>query len=98
MMQTWRTWQKVALLNAAAFVGSAASLFAIPGNTPLWMWATASGVLIVGLNTWLAIRLWRGNDSPKKQVADLRVETALVIICSLYFLAHVLMGLMKYVR
>ncbi len=90
-----RTWQKVAVLNAAAFLGSVASLFAIPGNTPLWLWAAVSGVLVVGVNTWLVIRLRRGNESPKKQAPDLRVEMAVVIICSLYFLAHVLMGLMK---
>ena len=51
------SWKKVALVNMGGLLGVAGSLFILPPNTPLWIWATASVVCLAALNYFLIRRL-----------------------------------------
>jgi hypothetical protein len=44
------TWKKVALVNGGWVIGIVISLFVVPPSTPLWLWATVSGLVLAVLN------------------------------------------------
>jgi hypothetical protein len=44
------TWKKIALVNGGGLVGIIISLFIVSSPTPLWLWATLSGVALTALN------------------------------------------------
>lgn len=43
-------WKKVMLVNGGWLIGVVISLFVVPPKTPLWAWATVSGLALVLLN------------------------------------------------
>jgi uncharacterized membrane protein YfcA len=44
------TWKKVLAVNSAGLLGVILSLFIVPSQTPLWMWAIVSVVVLFVLN------------------------------------------------
>jgi hypothetical protein len=51
-----KTWKQYVLLNLAAAVGVFASLFVVPENTSIRLWATVSIVAVVLMNAGLYLR------------------------------------------
>jgi hypothetical protein len=54
------TWKKVALLNVSGLFGIGLSLFMVPPQTPLWIWASLSVLCLAVFNLFLFRRLRRG--------------------------------------
>jgi hypothetical protein len=44
------TWKKVVLVNGGGLAGIVLFLFIVSTQTPLWLWATLSGVALAVLN------------------------------------------------
>jgi hypothetical protein len=44
------TWKRVAFINVFGIVGIVASIFALPENTPFWIWAICSLAVLIILN------------------------------------------------
>ena len=59
------TWKKVAFVNVGGLLGIGISLFAVPPNTPLWIWAAASVVWLAGFNYLLIRRMQKGTGAHK---------------------------------
>ena len=62
---TMSTWKKVTLVNGGWLIGIAISLFIVPPNTPLWLWATVSGTVLAVMNYFFFGRQ-RGIASERK--------------------------------
>jgi hypothetical protein len=75
--------QKYALLNLGMVLGAIASGFVLPGNTPVWLWALVSAVVIGTLNYLLFITLRKGEGTRSQN--DSRFSTALVFLGFLIF-------------
>jgi hypothetical protein len=43
-------WKKIVLVNGGGLVGIITSLFILPPQTPVWLWAAVSGCALVALN------------------------------------------------
>ena len=56
------SWKNVALVNVGGLLGIGVSLFIVPPNTPLWIWATASVACLAALNYFLIRRLQKSAD------------------------------------
>lgn len=54
------TWGKLALLNGAALIGAAISLFTVPSRTPLWTWA---GIVVATFAILNYVALRRSKNS-----------------------------------
>lgn len=68
-----RGGKQIVIVNIAATLGIATSLFIVPGNTPLWVWAViAIGFLIV-TNVVLLVR-------PAESIAESNRATRTIII------------------
>ena len=48
--------KQYAVMNCAAVAGVAASLFIVPGRTPVWLWLAVSVVVIAVLNAAFYLR------------------------------------------
>jgi len=53
-------WKQVAVVNVGGLLGIGVSLYTLPPNTPLWIWATASVVCLAVWNYFLIRRLQKG--------------------------------------
>ena len=71
-----KIWQKVMLVNCAVLIGVVISLFAVPGRTPLWLWATVAIVVMAAMNYVLFVRS-RGLHSDATSTS--RVTTAVIV-------------------
>ena len=60
-----KTWKKVTLVNVGCLLGIGVSLFIVPPNTRLWVWATSSVVCLAGFNFFLHRRLQKGTGERK---------------------------------
>jgi len=47
------TWKKVALLNVSGLFGIGLSLFMVPPQIPLWIWASLSVLCLAVFNLFL---------------------------------------------
>jgi hypothetical protein len=45
-----KMWKKVVLFNAGWLLGIGLSLFVVPRQTPLWLWATLSSITLAFLD------------------------------------------------
>ena len=73
-----KPWKQYLLLNTVAVVGIAGSIFVVPGNTPVRVWAAVSGCALATLNSLLYRRLNRSRTSVLLSVAPF-VGLALLI-------------------
>jgi peptidoglycan/LPS O-acetylase OafA/YrhL len=69
----WPIWKKLAVTSGICAVGIAISLFTLPPQTPLFLWATVSGITLLGFNC-LALT-WR----PKNKKPNLHLSQVVVI-------------------
>jgi hypothetical protein len=58
-------WKKVALVNVGGLLGIGLSLFIVPPQTPLWIWATLSVLCLAVFNCFLFRRLRRSTSERK---------------------------------
>ena len=81
------TWKKVALVNGGWVIGIVISLFVVPPGTPLWLWATVSGLVLAVLNYLFFGRQRRATDERKIGATTTVVGTlgVLVLLLELIF-------------
>jgi uncharacterized membrane protein YfcA len=86
------TWKKLALLNAGWVIGIFISLFLVPPSTPLWLWATVSGLFIAILNY---IFFGRQRRAPNRRKND-AMTTAVASVGLLVLLLELIYWYMHY--
>lgn len=87
-----KKWQKFTVLNVGILLGIVASNFMLPSNTPAWLWAAISIVVIITMNYLLVRKLRSAAGTPREQVKGSTVIIAvgflIVLIDMLVRLAH----------
>lgn len=90
-----KTWQKILLINACGLLGLILSAFALPSDTPVWIWATVCTIILMSANCWFLL-------FKRKQPADPSqgswLKTIIIVIGMVYFAAEVVMGIIHYAR
>lgn len=85
------TWKKFALVNGALLVGTLTFLFIVPPETPLWLYATLTGVAVVAFNLML-LRPRQNKDNRRgdssKDIAIAIVGLLIIILDLLWRRAH----------
>ena len=59
------SWKVIVLVNVGGVIGVGVSLFTIPPSTPLWLWASMSGLVLATLNYLLLRRRRITTDGPR---------------------------------
>jgi len=60
-----KLWKGIALVNGASLIGICFALFIVPPHTPLWLFATIAGVVVLVMN-FVFIRRFRQSDSHRQ--------------------------------
>ncbi|MGH9715727.1 MAG: hypothetical protein ACRD4R_03225 [Candidatus Acidiferrales bacterium] len=76
-------WQKYAVLNAGMVLGCLASVFMLPGSTPVWIWVSVCVAVIAMMNFFAFTRLRK--DNKKQSSSGSRFTTAVVFVGFLIF-------------
>jgi predicted membrane channel-forming protein YqfA (hemolysin III family) len=88
-MQLKKTWQKFTLLNISLVLGLIASLFVVPGNTPLGWLAVVFGASVAVMNCLLFARLRK--PTGRESASDSRLSTVIVSAGVVIFLLDLLL-------
>lgn len=86
-MKHWKTWKKYALVNLGAIFGAGVSLFIVPENTPLWIWATMACITVFLLN-YLVIRRGSTEKLPAKKANTVIIVLGFVLLVIDVLLSH----------
>lgn len=74
------SWKMIVLANVGGLAGVGISLFTVPPSTPLWLWATLSGLVLVIFN-WLLFKRRRVvTGDPKPRLTSIVVVSVGVVI------------------
>lgn len=85
--QPMSTWKKIVLLNVGLFGGIFLSIFLAPPETPVWLWAAISVILVAVMN-YLAWRRLKGANVERKSSLETNAVIAfgvLVLLLDLIF-------------
>jgi cytosine/uracil/thiamine/allantoin permease len=88
-----KTWHKFAAANIGLVMGILASLWMVPGNTPLWSWLAIAGVFLAMANYLLYKKLKKTTDTESTQ--NTGRSTVLVWIGFLMFVLDLLFHLFR---
>jgi uncharacterized membrane protein YfcA len=79
-------WKLLCIVNVAAVVGLiAATVFLIPPQTPLWIWAISSVAVLVVLN----LTFWHKTKSAQPRRSDSAAVT-IIILGFIFFLLDII--------
>lgn len=70
------TWKKALLVNAGGVIGIAISLFIVPAQTSLWLWAVVAVAVLMVLN--YVFLIWR---RPEQSDPQGRPSRSTIVIC-----------------
>jgi hypothetical protein len=76
-----KTWKKYTLLNVAGVLGTVASLFVVPEDTRLWMWAVISSFTLALLN-YTVFRSTRANCGSGAKCSSAIIVVGVVVLFS----------------
>ena len=81
------TWKRILLLNGGMLIGIFVSIFLTPPDTPVWLWATISVVVMAVMN-FLALRRLRMPDAKPKSSLSRTIVIWLGVLVLLLDLAY----------
>jgi hypothetical protein len=85
------SWKVIVLVNVGGLIGVGISLFTVPPRTPLWLWATLSGLVLVIFN-WLLFRRRRlateGSKSPLTTIVVGSIGVVVLVVELIFRYRH----------
>jgi hypothetical protein len=67
-----KKWKKFVLVNIGGLTGIVLSLFIVPGNTPVPLWAICAGGVLILMNYFFVFRRMKSENQHKRELGAAR--------------------------
>jgi hypothetical protein len=89
-----KLWQRVVVLNSAALLGVASSLFVLPASTPFYLWLGLSALVLAVFNIAI-FRRHRKIASGTKQASPKAWDIYIGLLCVTFWILDVLIHILR---